>query len=184
MSDPTTEPNIGDGQSNSVRTSVNNGTGAGRFSGRPGKEMDTNFLSGEQAGSNKNMVLDDVNCENSSNEIRGVLNNGNFNNIVAHVNQAFEDSGGTIVTISKDVLDPEKHSAITFKDSTHKKEKGRLANSSRGNFGEGVSRSREKSRGKELFGRNGQKASSALHGRGSRFKAFGNSRVPLAKSME
>ncbi|PPR89519.1 hypothetical protein GOBAR_AA31165 [Gossypium barbadense] len=47
MSDPTTKPNIGDGQSNSVRTSVNNRTGAGRFSGRPGKEMDTNFLSGE-----------------------------------------------------------------------------------------------------------------------------------------
>lgn len=47
MSDPTTKPNIGDGQSNSVRTSVNNRTGAGRFSGRPRKEMDTNFLSGE-----------------------------------------------------------------------------------------------------------------------------------------
>ncbi|KAH1115082.1 hypothetical protein J1N35_008460 [Gossypium stocksii] len=43
-----------------------------------------------------------------------------------------------------DVADSRKHSAITFKDSTHKKGKGSSAKSSQGNFGEGVSISRER----------------------------------------
>ncbi|KAH1031126.1 hypothetical protein J1N35_043300 [Gossypium stocksii] len=203
MSEPTTKASIGNGQSSSIKIGIINGSGAGLSSSGPGKELDTTSKSGqtvlekrpmmdkpinhnihEQAGSNNDIVFEDVNRGNFSNEIRRVLNNGNLDNIVAHVNPAFEDFGGTNISISEDVLDPGKHSAITFKDSTHKKEKGKPVNSTRGILDVGVSRSREKSGGKDLIERNGRKASSALRGRGSRFKSSGNSRVPLADSME
>ncbi|KAG8488864.1 hypothetical protein CXB51_016750 [Gossypium anomalum] len=136
------------------------------------------------ASSNIDMVVDDVNCGDCSNEVQGVSNDENFDNIVAHSNPTFEGLEGTPVIISKDVLEPEEHSAITFRDPSHKKGKGSSARSSRGNFGEGVLVSREKIGGKDLIGCNGRKASNALRGRGNRFKASGNSRVSLAKSME
>ncbi|KAL1156476.1 hypothetical protein V6Z11_A08G094900 [Gossypium hirsutum] len=93
------------------------------------------------------MALDDVNRRNFSNEVRGDLNNGNFDNIAAHFNPSFEVSRGTTITIFYDVLDPGKHSAITLKDSAHKKGKDSSARSPRVNFGEGVSVSRERPRG-------------------------------------
>ncbi|PPS06388.1 hypothetical protein GOBAR_AA14260 [Gossypium barbadense] len=74
-------------------------------------------------------------------------NRGDFSNKVREISNG---SRGTPVIISDEVLDPGKHTAITFKDSSHKKEK----------------------------------TSNALGGRGSRFKASGNSKVPLAESVE
>ncbi|KHG02511.1 hypothetical protein F383_08422 [Gossypium arboreum] len=113
---------------------------------KPSHLLDLVRLS-QQVVSNNDMALDDVNRRNFSNEVRGDLNNGNFDNIVAHFNPSFEVSRGTTITISDDVLDPGKHSAITFKDSAHKKGKDSSAKSPRVNFGEGVSVSRERPRG-------------------------------------
>ncbi|PPS00195.1 hypothetical protein GOBAR_AA20459 [Gossypium barbadense] len=95
-----------------------------------------------------------------------------------------QGSGGTLVLISDGVLDLGKHSAISFKDLFHKKEKNSSVNLSRGKLGEGISVSKERHRGKDLIGRSSRKASNTLRGRKSRFKAFGNSRVPLLESIE
>ncbi|PPS13907.1 hypothetical protein GOBAR_AA06665 [Gossypium barbadense] len=76
-----------------------------------------------------------------------------------------QGSRGSPVPISDDVLDPEKHFAISFKDNSHKKEKiFRLSYPGKGNVTE------------FLFLKRGME--------GSRFKASGNFRVPLAESME
>ncbi|KAH1074111.1 hypothetical protein J1N35_026439 [Gossypium stocksii] len=112
----------------------------------------SNVSLSHQAGSNKDMVLDVVNSGSFSNEIRGVSSNGNLDNMDAHYNPTYEGFEGSNVTISDNVLDPRKHSPITFKESSNKKGKGSSTNSSRGNFGKRVSSSRERSGGKDLIG--------------------------------
>ncbi|MBA0598271.1 hypothetical protein Gorai_008042, partial [Gossypium raimondii] len=93
-------------------------------------------------------------------------------------------SGGTPVPIFDGVLDLEKHSAISFKDTSHKKEKITSISLSRKRLGNRISISKERHGGRDSNGRSSRKASNALCGRGSHFKASENSRVSLAESME
>ncbi|XP_017618098.1 uncharacterized protein LOC108462689 [Gossypium arboreum] len=92
--------------------------------------------------------------------------------------------GGSSVPISDGILDPGKHSAISFKDTSHKKEKNNSVNITWGKKGDGIPISKERHRGKDSFGCNSRKASNVLRGRGGRFKASGNFRVPLVESIE
>ncbi|PPD99735.1 hypothetical protein GOBAR_DD03251 [Gossypium barbadense] len=93
-------------------------------------------------------------------------------------------SGDTLVPIFDGVLDPRKYSAISFKDTSHKKEKITSINLSRKRLGNRISISKERHEGRDSNGRSSRKASNALCGRGSHFKASENSRVSLAESME
>ncbi|PPS16226.1 hypothetical protein GOBAR_AA04351 [Gossypium barbadense] len=104
--------------------------------------------SSNQFSSGKDVVLDEVVCEEFLTETQRDFNVGFLDNIKAHFNPAFEGSGGSPVPISDGVLDLEKHSVT------------------------------------ELNGCSSQKVSNAWRGRGSRFKASGNSKVPLAESLE
>ncbi|KAA3471230.1 reverse transcriptase [Gossypium australe] len=140
--------------------------------------------SSHHLSSGKDVVLDDVVRGGLSTEVRGDLNAWNFNNIKAHFDPTFEGSGGTLVPISDGVLDPGKHSAISFKDLSHKKEKSSSVNLSCGKLGEGIFVFKERHGGKDSIGRSSRKASNASRGRGSRSKTSGNSRVSLAESIE
>ncbi|KAG8478613.1 hypothetical protein CXB51_028415 [Gossypium anomalum] len=53
-----------------------------------------------------------------------------------------------------------------------------------GRLGEGIPVSKEKYGGRDSYGCSSRKSSNALRGRGSHFKSSGNSKVPLAESME
>ncbi|MBA0869404.1 hypothetical protein Goshw_027753 [Gossypium schwendimanii] len=132
----------------------------------------------------KDMVLDNVVCGDLSNEVQGDLNARIFENIKAHFNPAFEGSGGTFVPISDGVLDPRKHSTISFKDTSYKKEKSSSISLSWRRLGDRISISKERNGGRDLNGRSSRKASNALCGRGSHFKASENFRVPLAESIK
>lgn len=79
--------------------------------------------SSHHVNSLNDVVLDQANRGDFSNKVREISNGKNVDNLVAHFNPAFEGSRGTPVIISDEVLDPGKHTAITFKDSSHKKEK-------------------------------------------------------------
>ncbi|KAG8498856.1 hypothetical protein CXB51_005701 [Gossypium anomalum] len=134
------------------------------------------------SGNEANLEVENLN--DSSIEFLKGLNARNYTNITAHFNPAFEQSGGVNIPITSSVLDSREHSAISFKNITHKKEKCILANPVRGKLGEGIPVSKEKHRGRDSNGRSNRKSSNALRGRGSHFKSSGNSKVPLAESME
>lgn len=105
------------------------------------------------------------------------FNAHNFGEIKAHSNPAFEGIEGTIVPVSKGILDPSRHSTVRFEDNSHPKKSRNL------NEGIPVARTR-KNRGRDLSTRTNRVASAALRGRGSRFKTSGNLRSSLAESKE
>ncbi|TYI34962.1 hypothetical protein ES332_A03G044300v1 [Gossypium tomentosum] len=76
-----------------------------------------------QLSTGKNVILTDVNRGDFSIEARGDLNAKIFDNIKAHFNPSFEGSESSPVPISDGGLNPEKYSAISFKDNSQKKGK-------------------------------------------------------------
>ncbi|KAG8503914.1 hypothetical protein CXB51_001863 [Gossypium anomalum] len=148
------------------------------------KNLDKRPVIITQFSSSKEMVLNKVVRGDFSTMAQGDLNAGSFDNIKAHFNPAFESSRGFPVPIFDGALDSGKYSAISFKDASHKKEKNSSVIIFWGRLGDKISNSKERHGGKDSIGHSNRKVSNALRGRGSRFKASSNFRVPLAESME
>lgn len=101
----------------------------------------------------------------------------NFERIKAHSNPAFEGLEGTMVHVSKGLLNPTRHSAVRYEDNSHPKKSGKL------NEGIPVTRTR-KNGGSDLSARTSRAASNALKGCGSRFKTSGNMRSHISFSRK
>lgn len=154
------QPLIGSGVNPSCNEKFNTGIFITNSSSKFNVAGSSNFHS---SGNEANLEVESLN--DSSTEIREGLNAGNFTNITAHFNPAFEKSGGVNIPITNSMLDPGKHSAISFKGITHKKEKGILANPVRGRLGEGIPVLKEKHGGMDSNGRSSRKSSNPLRGR-------------------
>lgn len=100
-----------------------------------------------------------------------------FREFKALSNLAFEGLDGTIVFMSKGVLDPTRHSVMRFEDNSYLTKTGKL------NDDILVARTRKDS-GRDLSARTSRVTSTALRGRGSRFKTFRNLCSSLAESKE
>lgn len=105
------------------------------------------------------------------------VNSQNFGEVKAHSNPAFEGLEGTIVPVSKGILEPTRHSAVRFEDNSHPTKFGKL------NEGIPVARAR-KNGGRDLSARTNRVASTTLRGRGNQFKTSGSLRNSHPNSKE
>ncbi|KAK5818500.1 hypothetical protein PVK06_023440 [Gossypium arboreum] len=103
--------------------------------------------------------------------------------IKAHFNPAFEGPVKVEVQLTDNILDHEKHSAVTFKNFFNSSDQSKGSPFKHMNAGKTDNKGRNSN---EKFGitRGGRKNSNALKGCGSRFKTSENSRVSLADSMK
>ncbi|KAK8261256.1 hypothetical protein V6Z11_D13G175100 [Gossypium hirsutum] len=132
-----------------------------------------------------------VNFDNSNNVVPsmevGKVSNHPFSNMLvttSHINPNFEGSVKLEVPINNGLLDPIKHSAITFKDYLDLNIINWEGGSSLGESGEGDTGFKIRGLGsKGMSIRSGRNLNRTIKGHGGRFKVAGNSRVPLENAM-
>ncbi|MBA0843919.1 hypothetical protein Goarm_001065 [Gossypium armourianum] len=132
-----------------------------------------------------------VNFDNSNNVVPsmevGKVSNNPFSNMLvttSHINPNFEGSVKLEVPINNGLLNPVKHSAITFKDYSDLNIINWEGGSSLGESGKGDTGFKIRGLGsKGMFIRSGRNLNKTIKGHGGRFKVAGNSQVPLANAM-
>ncbi|MBA0752218.1 hypothetical protein Gogos_001075 [Gossypium gossypioides] len=124
-----------------------------------------------------------INFDNSNNVVPsmevGKVSNHPFSNLLVttlHINPNFEGSVKFEVPINNGLLDPAKHSAITFKDYSD-------LNIINWEGGSSLGFKIRGSGSKRISIRSGRNLNRTIKGHGGRFKVASNSRVPLADAM-